>query len=135
MSYLLRPENAHHWENIQSLVTSPNREAADKTLQQYVLEAQRLNSNLRGARACVGATQIDGQKFSPGDFVICLFVSARRSQPPGGHRWNAHEPDRERVARTPRPCPSPTSSSWTARSVRTSTGVRASTSVWGSRSA
>lgn len=76
MGYFLQPDNIHHWENIQSLLSSPNKEAADKTLRQYVLEAERLVSNLRGLRVCVGEANHDGQKFVPGDVVLCLFGTA-----------------------------------------------------------
>ncbi|GME60286.1 putative prostaglandin g h synthase 2 cyclooxygenase pgh2 cox2 [Neofusicoccum parvum] len=76
LSYFLQPANAHHWEAIQELTTSPNREASDKTLRQYVLEANRLNSELRGARVCVGSTKIDGQTFNPGDVIVTMFSRA-----------------------------------------------------------
>lgn len=49
-------------------------ESADKTLEQYVLEAQRLTSGQRNLRLCVGQTTIDGRTFNPGDVVVCLFV-------------------------------------------------------------
>ncbi|KAL1638781.1 hypothetical protein SLS58_008595 [Diplodia intermedia] len=75
------PDNVHHWEQIQNLATSgADRTATDKTLRQYVLEAERMVSNLRGARVCVGATEIDGQKFAPGDAVVCLFGPACRKE-------------------------------------------------------
>ncbi|KKY15413.1 putative prostaglandin g h synthase 2 cyclooxygenase pgh2 cox2 [Diplodia seriata] len=81
LSFFLRPENVHHWEQIQNLATSgADRTATDKTLRQYVLEAERMVSNLRGARVCVGATEIDGQKFAPGDAVVCLFGPACRKE-------------------------------------------------------
>ena len=49
-------------------------ESADKTLKQYVLEAQRLTSGQRNLRLCVGQNTIDGRTFNPGDVVVCLFV-------------------------------------------------------------
>ncbi|KAJ6007231.1 hypothetical protein N7522_005582 [Penicillium canescens] len=73
LGYFLQSENAQHWEAIQNLVSSSNADSADKQLRKYVLEAQRLTSNQRDIRVCVGETTIDGKTYKPGDLVIALF--------------------------------------------------------------
>jgi sulfite reductase alpha subunit-like flavoprotein len=74
LGYFLQSENAQHWEAIQNLASSSNADSADKQLRKYVLEAQRLTSNQRDIRVCVGETTIDGKTYKPGDLVIALFV-------------------------------------------------------------
>jgi hypothetical protein len=77
LSFFLQKENVRHWTDVQNLVNSSNIEAADKTLRQYVLEAQRFTSAQRDIRICAGRTTVDGQVFNPGDLVICLFVCTK----------------------------------------------------------
>ncbi|KAJ5758694.1 hypothetical protein N7520_005850 [Penicillium odoratum] len=76
LNYFLQDENSQYWEAIQNLASISNVEAADKELRKYVLEAQRLTSNQRDIRVCVGATTIDGKQYKPGDVVVALFGPA-----------------------------------------------------------
>ncbi|KAL2006622.1 hypothetical protein VTN00DRAFT_9290 [Thermoascus crustaceus] len=78
LSFFFRKENVHLWEQVQNLALSSNIESADKTLRQYVLEAQRLTSSQADLRICVGKTTIDGQTFEPGHPVITLIANACR---------------------------------------------------------
>lgn len=75
MNFFFQRDNIHHWEKIQGLAADSSNEAADKTLRQYILEAQRFSSKLRNARVCTSATNVNGQAINAGDMVVCLFVS------------------------------------------------------------
>ena len=75
LEYFLRPGNEKIWAAVQGHVVADNEES-NKALRSHVLEAQRLSSAQRIPRIATGATSdIDGQKFKPGDFVMCLVVS------------------------------------------------------------
>ncbi|KAF7625730.1 prostaglandin G/H synthase 2/cyclooxygenase 2, pgh2/cox2 [Aspergillus flavus] len=76
LNYFLQDENSHHWEEIQKLAASSDLESSNKSLRQYVLEAQRLTSTQRSIRLCAGKAVIDGQSFEPGNLVICLLGAA-----------------------------------------------------------
>ncbi|KAE8389860.1 heme peroxidase [Aspergillus alliaceus] len=76
LSYFLQAENSQHWEEIQKLAAGSDVDSANKTLRQYVLEAQRLTSSQRSIRLCAGKAVIDGQKFEPGNLVVCLLGAA-----------------------------------------------------------
>ncbi|KAK8256469.1 hypothetical protein IWZ00DRAFT_541955 [Phyllosticta capitalensis] len=76
MNFFFQRDNIHHWEKIQGLAADSSNEAADKTLRQYILEAQRFSSKLRNARVCTSATNVNGQAINAGDMVVCLFGPA-----------------------------------------------------------
>ncbi|KAB8078973.1 heme peroxidase [Aspergillus leporis] len=78
LGYFLQDENSHHWEEIQKLAASSDVNSTNKTLRQYVLEAQRLTSSQRSIRLCAGKAVIDGQSFEPGNLVVCLLGAACR---------------------------------------------------------
>ncbi|KAG2416425.1 hypothetical protein HFD88_007640 [Aspergillus terreus] len=70
LQYYFRYENIGHWEEIQKLVTQPDTPAADRTLRQYVLEANRLTSMECTVRVCARPVTVDGHDFKPGEVIV-----------------------------------------------------------------
>ncbi|KAF1994656.1 heme peroxidase [Amniculicola lignicola CBS 123094] len=75
LKYFLLSENKEHWQAIQGFAEE-NTPKADAKIKEYVLEAQRLTSTQRNLRICKQPTTINGQKFAPGDAVVCLLGKA-----------------------------------------------------------
>jgi cytochrome P450 len=76
-------ENKEHWAKLQDLAAANNPES-DKTIRDYVLEAQRLTTSQTVWRVCLADTVIEGQSFKKGDTALLPLVShlrdIRRSQ-------------------------------------------------------
>ena len=81
LDFYLKPENAHHWAEIQR-VAAADAPDADEVLMHYVMEGIRLNGTFGSYReAMVSDTIDDGGKavpVKPGDKIFCSFVSANR---------------------------------------------------------
>jgi hypothetical protein len=78
LQYYFRYENIGHWEEIQKLVTQPDTPAADRTLRQYVLEANRLTSMECTVRVCARPVTVDGHDFKPGEVIVNHLVRLPR---------------------------------------------------------
>ena len=81
LGFFLDLKNRNHWAKVQELVAR-NDSAADKTIREYVLEAQRLTSKQRNLRICAQPTTVKGhgnetKEFKAGDVVVCFLVSYR----------------------------------------------------------
>lgn len=75
LSFFLADQNSHHWEQVQKLASTPSTDtAANKSLRQYVLEAQRMTSNQQNIRICTGETTVGDQQIKPGQLVVCSMV-------------------------------------------------------------
>ncbi|KUJ23290.1 uncharacterized protein LY89DRAFT_777069 [Mollisia scopiformis] len=77
LHFFLQPENAQYWANAQDLAAAKNPES-DKTIREYVLEAQRLTTSFSLPRACIADVTIDGQCFKRGDTLLLLLGPASR---------------------------------------------------------
>lgn len=71
MDFFLRPENEKIWSQVQDLASSGN---TDK-IQKYVLEAQRLVSDIRNVRFAGQQTEVEGKQVRPGDMLVLDIVS------------------------------------------------------------
>ncbi|KAF2139467.1 uncharacterized protein K452DRAFT_77778 [Aplosporella prunicola CBS 121167] len=96
LTFFLKEENSHHWAKIQDLASdTTNSEIADKTLQQYVLEAGRISGTSAVARACAAPKTIDGQEFKPGDVAVLLLGPASNDKDfvPDPQKFKLDRPD------------------------------------------
>ena len=71
MEFFLRPENEEIWSQVQDLASHGDI----VKLQYYVLEAQRLVSQLRVARFAAQPTEVEGKSVRPGDMLVLNIVS------------------------------------------------------------
>lgn len=71
MQFFLLPENEEIWSRVQDLAS--NGDTA--RLENYVLEAYRLVSQLRVARFAGQETEIEGKSVRPGDMLVLDVVS------------------------------------------------------------
>lgn len=74
LQFFLKKENEQLWATLQDLAAAKNPES-DKTIREYVLEAQRLTTAQTGARICAKDTTIEDKTFSRGQIVLLLLVS------------------------------------------------------------
>jgi linoleate 10R-lipoxygenase len=75
MQYFLRPENASIWTEIQGCA----KKGDDKSIRDFVMEAQRMTSTQRTLRIATQATEVEGKSIKAGDLVIALIVSLQNS--------------------------------------------------------
>ncbi|UNI17111.1 hypothetical protein JDV02_003487 [Purpureocillium takamizusanense] len=90
LEYLLRPENATIWSDIQNLAEKGN----DATLHAYVIEAQRLTSMQRNVRIATQPAELEGKKVLPGNAVVMMLGEAGRN-PEEVQNANNFDPSRK----------------------------------------
>ncbi|KAL3474742.1 heme peroxidase [Aspergillus californicus] len=76
LAFFLRPENASIWTEVQRLA----RNGQDSTLQQYIIEAQRLTTSQRNLRVATQHAELEGQSVSPGTPVVMMLGEAGRNR-------------------------------------------------------